>query len=199
MFSQLDFDVFLDPTLSGRMKKIRAVIDPQFEQLNDFLQPQFKHEKITLYSHIAKHMRRTVNPPINTWIAFGPQKRGYKKDPHIEVGFWRDHLFVWLALLNESKTDKQNAERLQNSQSKLLELSDSFYLCQDHTDPQIELATETTISRAITDYKQIKKAEFLIGQVWQHDNAFFQKDTKDQLQDIGAIISSLLPIYQNLV
>ncbi|WP_252902426.1 DUF1054 family protein [Paucilactobacillus hokkaidonensis] len=33
MFSQNDFDVFLESTLIGRMEKIQNVIDPQFEQL----------------------------------------------------------------------------------------------------------------------------------------------------------------------
>lgn len=197
MFSQKEFDVFLESTLAGRMEKVRTVIDPQFERLNEFLQPQFNRANVKLYPHIAKHMRRTVNPPINTWIAFGPGKRGYKKDPHVEVGFWRDRMFfVWLALLGESKGDRQNAERLKNSQVALSRLNDRFYICQDHTNPQIKLANHSSINIAINEYRQIKKDEFLIGQVWRSDDSFFQQKTGDQIKEIEAVIGDLLPIYQ---
>ncbi|WP_137597422.1 DUF1054 family protein [Paucilactobacillus kaifaensis] len=196
MFSRVDFDVFLEPTLAGRMEKIRTIIDPQFERLNEFLQPKFEHANVTLYPHIAKHMRRTINPPINTWIAFGPEKRGYKKNPHFEVGLWRDRMFVWLALLGESKANSQNVDRLQHSQVALLNLSDGFYICQDHTDRQIELATAATIDTAIDRYKRVKKDEFLIGQVWHSNDIFFQDNTNNQLKKINAVIGELLPIYQ---
>jgi uncharacterized protein YktB (UPF0637 family) len=31
------------------------------------------------FPHVAKHVRRTVNPPLETWAAFGPSPRGYKR------------------------------------------------------------------------------------------------------------------------
>src|SRR5258708_15146069 len=31
------------------------------------------------YPHIAKHMRRTANPPDETFAAFGPSRAGYKR------------------------------------------------------------------------------------------------------------------------
>ena len=36
--------------------------------------------------HVAKHARRSVNPPIDTWVAFAPNKRGYKMLPHFQIG-----------------------------------------------------------------------------------------------------------------
>jgi len=34
-------------------------------------------------------MRRTVNPPDDTWVAFGPEKRGYKKAQHLKLAISR--------------------------------------------------------------------------------------------------------------
>src|SRR5208337_2432315 len=31
------------------------------------------------FPHVAKHARRTVNPPPETWAAFGPSPKGYKR------------------------------------------------------------------------------------------------------------------------
>jgi uncharacterized protein YktB (UPF0637 family) len=41
------------------------------------------------FAHVAKHARRTVNPPDDTWVAFGPDKRGYKKSCHFKVAVSR--------------------------------------------------------------------------------------------------------------
>jgi uncharacterized protein YktB (UPF0637 family) len=38
---------------------------------------------------VAKHARRTVNPPDDTWVAFGPDLRGYKKHCHFKVAVSR--------------------------------------------------------------------------------------------------------------
>ena len=38
---------------------------------------------------MAKHARRTVNPPDDTWVAFGPDRRGYKKHCHFKVAVSR--------------------------------------------------------------------------------------------------------------
>src|SRR5699024_11327687 len=54
-----------------------------------------------MHLHIAKHARRTVNPPNDTWMAIAGNKRGYKKHPHFQVGLWDDHLFIWLAYIYE--------------------------------------------------------------------------------------------------
>src|SRR5207253_2263610 len=38
----------------------------------------------------AKHARRTVNPPDDTWVAFAPDRRGYKKHCHFKVAVSRN-------------------------------------------------------------------------------------------------------------
>src|SRR5439155_1622163 len=42
-----------------------------------------------VFAHVAQHARRTVNPPDDTWVAFGPDARGYKKHSHFKIAVSR--------------------------------------------------------------------------------------------------------------
>lgn len=78
-FSQDDLEVFSIPDFTKRMAGLKAKIRPKLEALGEELGPAlmtaFKQE---FFAHTAKHMRRTVNPPDETWVALGPESRGYK-------------------------------------------------------------------------------------------------------------------------
>jgi uncharacterized protein YktB (UPF0637 family) len=89
-FSTGDFKVFDLQGFQPRMTAIRAQIRPKLEALGEALRPGVA--KVTggeTYAHVAKHARRTVNPPDDTWVAFGPDKRGYKKSCHFKVAVSR--------------------------------------------------------------------------------------------------------------
>ncbi len=78
-FQQTDLDVFKTPEFKKRMEAIQRQIRPKLvklgEEVGPLLMNQFKRE---FFPHTAKHMRRKVNPPDETWVAFGPSPRGYK-------------------------------------------------------------------------------------------------------------------------
>lgn len=89
-FSAQDFRVFDIPGFQGRMVAIREEIRPKLGALGSMLLPEI--ERLTaggVFAHVAKHARRTVNPPDDTWVAFGPDKRGYKKHSHFKVAISR--------------------------------------------------------------------------------------------------------------
>ena len=89
-FSAKDFEVFTIPDFAGRMGKIRAQIQPKLLALGEALAPTLAGSVGgEVFAHVAKHMRRTVNPPEDTWVAFGPEKRGYKKAQHLKVAISR--------------------------------------------------------------------------------------------------------------
>lgn len=89
-FSEKDFRVFAIPDFAGRMAAIRAQIQPKLFALADDLGPDLGLiAGGEVFPHVAKHMRRTVNPPEDTWVAFGPEKRGYKKAQHFKVAISR--------------------------------------------------------------------------------------------------------------
>ena len=92
-FTAKDFQVFAIPDFPGRMAAIRGQIQPKLFTLAEEIGPKLKPiVGSETFSHVAKHMRRTVNPPDDTWVAFGPEKRGYKKAQHFKVAISRHSL-----------------------------------------------------------------------------------------------------------
>ena len=56
----------------------------------------------TFYAHVAKHARKCKSP-VDTWVAFAPNKRGYKMLPHFQIGLFKDHLFLMFGVMHEGK------------------------------------------------------------------------------------------------
>ncbi len=79
-FTHNDFRVFRIEGFSARMGEIHARIRPRLLRLGDELAPELgRRLHMEFFPHVAKHARRTVNPPPETWAAFGPSPRGYKR------------------------------------------------------------------------------------------------------------------------
>ena len=89
-FGAADFKVFDVEGFQPRMGQIRTRIRPKLETLGRSLAPPLARSLGgETFAHVAKHARRTVNPPDDTWVAFGPDKRGYKKHCHFKVAVSR--------------------------------------------------------------------------------------------------------------
>lgn len=90
-FRPADFNVFEVKGFQARMAEIRERVRPKLEGLGQQLAPAIARATATeTYAHVAKHARRTVNPPDDTWVAFGPDARGYKKYPHFKLAVSRN-------------------------------------------------------------------------------------------------------------
>lgn len=85
-FTQSDLDIFKISGFQERMTAIREKIRPKLEEFGEEVSPalmtQFKAE---FFPHTAKHMRRKVNPPDETWVAIGPRSKGYKAYIHFAL------------------------------------------------------------------------------------------------------------------
>jgi uncharacterized protein YktB (UPF0637 family) len=89
-FGAADFKVFDVEGFQPRMGAIRTRIRPKLETLGRSLAPAIARSLGgETFAHVAKHARRTVNPPGDTWVAFGPDRRGYKKHCHFKVAVSR--------------------------------------------------------------------------------------------------------------
>lgn len=89
-FTIEDFRVFDLPGFAERMAAIRTRIRPKLESVGQNLVPPLTRiAKVEVFPHVARHARRTVNPPDDTWVAFGADRRGYKKGPHFKVAISR--------------------------------------------------------------------------------------------------------------
>lgn len=92
-FTPKDFEIFDIDDFEGRMAAIRERIRPKLQELGRTLAPELFHLLgQPVFEHVAKHARRTVNPPDDTWVAFCTDKRGYKKHPHFKVAVSRNCL-----------------------------------------------------------------------------------------------------------
>jgi uncharacterized protein YktB (UPF0637 family) len=79
-FRRDDFAIFRIEDFSARMNEIYARIRPRLLRLGTQLAPELGRKlHLEFFPHIAKHARGTVNPPPETWAAFGPSPKGYKR------------------------------------------------------------------------------------------------------------------------
>ena len=89
-FNAADFRVFETKGFRARMGEIKGRIRPKLEALGHSLGPAVQRTtNDDVFAHVARHARRTVNPPDDTWVAFALDRRGYKKHCHFKVAVSR--------------------------------------------------------------------------------------------------------------
>jgi uncharacterized protein YktB (UPF0637 family) len=112
-FTREDFEVFGIPTFPERMQGIKECVRPKLTALGDDLQPALKRlAQSDVFPHVAKHARRTVNPPPETWVAFGPSARGYKKYGYFGLVVSRGGLHTRIVVKDEAPDRPQMAKVL---------------------------------------------------------------------------------------
>lgn len=196
MFKDTDFNVFDDPTLDGRMEGIRNVIDPTFEEFAEKVLPILTADGQEWYAHVAKHIMRKTNPVDNTWVAFAPNKRGYKMMPHFEMGMWEDHIYLYVAV-EENMKPKQTDDivpKLHDVAGLVADLPGDFSISQQHMiNANVALDQyDATIAR----FEKVKSAEVLVGvRVNRGDSRFGTEQMEDYLL---SVLKALLPIYNGL-
>lgn len=198
MFTDQDFTVFDDPTLPGRLALIRRVLDPKFEQagaqLADLLEEAGLPE-LTL--HIAKHLRRHKNPPVDTWLALAVNQRGYKMAPHLELGLWDDRLFLWLAVLHEAKVAEVRIP-FDSLRPQMVLLPTDMEIASDHTRKEVLPLTLPNFDRVVQRYQTTKAGEFLVGKTYLRSDPLFEEP--DELwADIEERVVRLAPVFKTLL
>lgn len=90
-FQAEHFEIFERESFAERMGLLRQYVKPQLVLLGEELvTPLSKTLGETLYPHVAQHLRRTVNPAIETWVAFAREKRAYKPFVHVRATIRRE-------------------------------------------------------------------------------------------------------------
>ncbi|WP_018921415.1 YktB family protein [Salsuginibacillus kocurii] len=199
-FTKEDFNVFTIPGLEERMDAIRTHIQPKFDLLGKNVSASLS--TLTgdeMHYHIAKHARRKVNPPEDTWVAFADSKRGYKKLPHFQVGLFESHLFIWFAMIYEAPAKGEFAEALLPQLNDYLQNVPSDYVWSiDHTKPEAMKQKDLTaaeIERHVERLKKIKKAELLVGRHLNPNDENVQDGARLQ-QTVEETFETVLPFYQ---
>lgn len=195
-FAQSDFEIFDLPDLDSRMNAIKELLQPKFQLMGqDFitqLQPSTNRE---LFLHIAKHARRKVNPPKDTWLAINSNKRGYKQHPHFEVGLFDDRVFIWLSFIYELPTKGLLANSFLDNITFLEDtIPDTFEISQNHMQKGTLKVNEIDLQTVITQFKDIKRSELLIGRQIMKNDPILQNSNSFN-QTVLHIFETLLPIY----
>ncbi|WP_040286979.1 YktB family protein [Sporosarcina koreensis] len=200
-WTEMDFTVFELPGLEARMSALQNQIQPKFAMLGDRYAPILSAwGKGEFFAHIAKHARRTVNPPSDSWVAFAPAKRGYKALPHFQIGLWKTHLFIILAVIYENPDKKGISERLQNDIKLLTALPSDYIVSGDHMKPDAQTIGEVGeegIRKLLERLNDVKKAEFLVGRHLKREEAARMTE-EEFLAYADETFETLLPVYEKV-
>lgn len=112
-FTREDFGVFRIEDFNARMNEIYARIRPRLLRLGAQLAPELGRKlHLEFFPHIAKHTRRAVNPPPETWAAFGPSPRGYKRHGYLALCVSRAGLHARAVVKSEADGRVQMADEI---------------------------------------------------------------------------------------
>jgi uncharacterized protein YktB (UPF0637 family) len=199
-FKEEAFTTFSVDGLDERMHEIITNIRPSFSKLGDIFTP--KLAEMTgeeFFPHIAKHARRTVNPPKDTWIAFAANKRGYKMLPHFQVGLWGSHVFVWFALIYECTLKEEYGRQFERELDTIHEhIPAHFVWSMDHMKPGATVHGELNkeeLQAMFTRLQKVKKAELLCGVNIPREKAITMTE-EEWIQTIEETYKTLLPLYK---
>ena len=160
MFDKNDFKVFDDMTLSGRLDLIKTNLDPKFEVFGSGLLKHLEDEyQQQFFMKIAKHQRRTKNPPPDTWLAINQDKKGYKKTPHLEFGLWPDRYFITFSLLADIRNRQEYYPILRKYQKQIIR--EGWGVSNDHTSSK--LLTANDFEKVVERYQKVKSSDLVIG------------------------------------
>ena len=196
-----DFDVFQINGLEQRMEALISCVRPKFNVLGEGFSAYFSSKLgEEFYPHVAKHARRTVNPPKDSWVAFAPYKRGYKSLPHFQIGLWGTHLFIVLAIIYEAPQKNMFAERLLANKALFDTIPEDFIVSGDHMSPlaiPLSEAKNEKLEQYLVRLRDVKKGEFLVGRHIPREQAI-ALSADDVNRVIEETFDALLPIYSTI-
>lgn len=197
-FTEQDFDLFAIPALEARMEAIKAGPRPKLEALgSDLAEPLGRLVGHPVYPITAKHQRRKVNPPNDTWVAWSANKRGYKMLPHFQVGLWHTHAFIQAGVIYEAQGRARFANRLLAELPALqVQIPGHYRWLEDYTQPNgtLHQAMQAADYERIADrLRSRKEADCMVG--LSVDRAAVVKAGPDFAQMAFAVMERLAPLY----
>lgn len=199
-FTRADFDVFGLEGLEARMAAIQNQIQPKFRAIGEQLSVDTAvHAGNEMYLHVARHARRKVNPPKDTWLAICSNKRGYKAHPHFQLGLFDDHLFIWLALIYEVPNKSNIATAFLNQIDDVIAAVPKDYVISlDHMKKEstaVSGMSKQDWNNALVRFRDVQKAELLVGRHVQADDPIL-RDGDALLALASSTYETLMPLYR---
>ena len=186
--------------LEGRMRAIIGTVRPKLEALGASLAPTLSAvcgENMT--PHVAKHARRSVNPPADTWVAWSRNPRGYKMHPHFQVGIWPSHIFMQFAIIYECPNKAMFAERALVELASIRRAVPGHYVwSKDHMRPEAtahRALTEEELAEWLRRLESVKAAEITCGIHVKRGDPLLA-DGDGMLRKAEETFRTLLPLYR---
>jgi uncharacterized protein YktB (UPF0637 family) len=199
-FQTSDFDVFTIPGLEARMEALIASVRPKLTTLGETLASDLSVlAGGEMFPHVAKHARRTVHPPNDTWVAWAANKKGYKMLPHFQVGLFATHLFVQYAIIYESSNKTVFAKALQTELDRIRTTVPSAYMwSMDHLKPDATPHRDMTDADFEAMAKKLaatKNSEVMVGIRLDRNDPLLQDGDK-LYEEILSTFETLMPLYR---
>jgi uncharacterized protein YktB (UPF0637 family) len=199
-FTHSDFDVFSIDGLENRMDALKTHIQPKLSALGDYFAPTFSTMiGEEMFAHVAKHARRKVNPPNDTWVAFSSNARGYKMLPHFQIGLWGTHVFIWFAMIYEAPQKSEYGKKLQLQVNQIQQnIPKNFVWSVDHMKPNAlkhEQLSKEDLTNMFVRLQTIKKAEILCGVQIPREEAIHLSG-QQFLERAESVFKKLYPLYK---
>ena len=174
-----DFKVFDVSGFKPRMSEIRARVRPKLDAMGETLAPAVGRSiGGEVFVHVAKHARRTVNPPDDTWVAFGPDARGYKKHGHFKVAGSRGGVRFLFEIGPEHAEKRRWASAWKKNAPKvgpvLRRLRYLAWFKNEHDDePAAPLAdlTPESLAELADELTRTRDGQFVVGRAVPADEA----------------------------
>lgn len=197
-FTNTDFKVFDIDGLEPRMEALIDNTRPKLENLgthfSEFLTELTGDEQ---FAHVAKHARRTTNPPDDSWVSFSTNPRGYKMMPHFQIGLFNDHAFCMYGVIYESPDKKAAADRWLENFDLFRSFPQDYHVSLDHMKPEktpLNEMSDKKLEDGLVRLKNVKKGEFLIGKVYLPDDPALQSD-EAFIKDLETVMTHLVKLY----
>lgn len=197
-FTDTDFKIFDIEGLKPRMEALIKNTRPKLENLgghfSEFLTELTGEEQ---FAHVAKHARRTTNPPDDSWVSFSTNPRGYKMMPHFQIGLFNDHAFCMYGVIYESPDKNTAASKWLDNFELFREFPQDYQVSLDHMKPektQLKEMSDEDLESGLLRLKNVKKGEFLIGKVYLPDDEALQSD-KAFIKDLETVMTDLVKLY----
>ncbi|WP_309122100.1 DUF1054 domain-containing protein [Paenibacillus sp.] len=199
-FAPSDFDVFTIPGLEPRMEALIARVRPKLTALGEALAPDLSAlAGAEMFPHVAKHARRTVHAPNDTWVSWAANKRGYKMLPHFQFGMFASHAFAQFAIIYESDKKTVFAQALERDLKKIKKLVPSSYVwSMDHMKPEgtpHREMTDDAFRRMAEKLAGTKQSEVLVGIRLDRDDPLLS-DGPALYETIRSTYETLMPLYR---
>ena len=201
-FTDADYDVFEIPGFPDRMAAIRSQVRPKLLEIGvevaEMMRPTFGPD---FYPHVASHMRRRVNPPPDTWVAFGPSRKGYKAHPHLSLGIGAAGPYVEFIVLEESEnkaTLSDGLERNADALASYLRGLEGVALHLDHHAPTpgvpVAEITPDELRRLAGEVVRLKRNEFMAAHPFRRDDPRAQG--RELIPAAVRLFERLQPLYR---